>query len=103
MRARVHAAAVDVLNPRRLSGLLVDRDQPVVERQPVLFPLLDRGRVETYPLYFAGGAWRDLGVGGNWAQGGTFTLTNGGGTSADLVDRFALHDKTGVETGAVPH
>ncbi|WP_232493494.1 SulP family inorganic anion transporter [Novosphingobium kaempferiae] len=23
--------------------------------------------------------------------------------SADLVDRFALHDKTGVETGAVPH
>lgn len=23
--------------------------------------------------------------------------------SADLVDRFALHDKTGVEIGAVPH
>jgi SulP family sulfate permease len=23
--------------------------------------------------------------------------------SADLVDRFALHDRTGVETGAVPH
>ncbi|WP_025290792.1 SulP family inorganic anion transporter [Sphingomonas sanxanigenens] len=23
--------------------------------------------------------------------------------SADIVDRFALHDKTGVETGAVPH
>jgi SulP family sulfate permease len=23
--------------------------------------------------------------------------------SADLVDRFALHDKTGVETGAIPH
>ncbi len=23
--------------------------------------------------------------------------------SADLVDRFALHDKTGVELGAVPH
>lgn len=23
--------------------------------------------------------------------------------SADLIDRFALHDKTGVETGAVPH
>jgi SulP family sulfate permease len=22
--------------------------------------------------------------------------------SADIVDRFALHDKTGVETGAVP-
>jgi len=24
-------------------------------------------------------------------------------TSADLVDRFALHDKTGVELGVVPH
>ena len=23
--------------------------------------------------------------------------------SADLVDRFALHDKTGFELGAVPH
>jgi len=23
--------------------------------------------------------------------------------SADLLDRFALHDKTGFETGAVPH
>jgi SulP family sulfate permease len=23
--------------------------------------------------------------------------------SADLIDRFALHDKTGVEMGAVPH
>ena len=23
--------------------------------------------------------------------------------SADLIDRFALHDKTGVELGAVPH
>lgn len=23
--------------------------------------------------------------------------------SADLVDRFALHDKTGVELGVVPH
>src|SRR5690606_36721648 len=23
--------------------------------------------------------------------------------SADLLDRFALHDKTGVELGAVPH
>jgi SulP family sulfate permease len=23
--------------------------------------------------------------------------------SADIVDRFALHDKTGVEMGAVPH
>jgi len=23
--------------------------------------------------------------------------------SADLVDRFALHDKTGVELGATPH
>jgi SulP family sulfate permease len=23
--------------------------------------------------------------------------------SADIVDRFALHDKTGVEIGAVPH
>lgn len=23
--------------------------------------------------------------------------------SADLIDRFALHDKTGVELGVVPH
>jgi SulP family sulfate permease len=23
--------------------------------------------------------------------------------SADIVDRFALHDKTGVEMGVVPH
>jgi len=23
--------------------------------------------------------------------------------SADLIDRFALHDKTGVEMGAIPH
>ena len=23
--------------------------------------------------------------------------------SADIIDRFALHDKTGVELGAVPH
>ncbi|WP_374145888.1 STAS domain-containing protein, partial [Sphingomonas sp. 28-63-12] len=23
--------------------------------------------------------------------------------SADIIDRFALHDKTGFETGAVPH
>lgn len=23
--------------------------------------------------------------------------------SADIVDRFALHDKTGFELGAVPH
>lgn len=23
--------------------------------------------------------------------------------SADIIDRFALHDKTGVEFGAIPH
>jgi len=23
--------------------------------------------------------------------------------SADIVDRFALHDKTGVELGVIPH
>ena len=55
-----------------------------------------------------------------WHEGGVFTIGDisdrtadksraavafigGGRASADLVDRFALHDKTGVETGLVPH
>ena len=39
-------------------------------------------RVETYPLYFAGGAWRDLGVGGNFGLG-LLTLTEDGEEKAD--------------------
>jgi hypothetical protein len=36
----------------------------------------------------------------------TRTISTGTGynrASVDLVDRFALHDKTGVEMGVVPH
>ncbi len=36
-------------------------------------------------------------------DGATVEVTGYNAASADLVDRFALHDKTGVELGAVPH
>ncbi len=37
-------------------------------------------------------------------QGGAaVTVIGYNRASADLVDRFALHDKTGVELGVVPH
>jgi hypothetical protein len=39
-------------------------------------------RVETYPLYFAGGAWRDLGVGGQFGLG-LLTLEEDGEEKAD--------------------
>lgn len=36
-------------------------------------------------------------------NGAEVTVTGYNRASADLVDRFALHDKTGVELGVVPH
>lgn len=36
-------------------------------------------------------------------EGKTVEVIGYNRASADLVDRFALHDKTGVESGAVPH
>lgn len=36
-------------------------------------------------------------------EGRQVTVVGYNRASADLVDRFALHDRTGVETGAVPH
>lgn len=36
-------------------------------------------------------------------QGATVTVIGANRASADLIDRFALHDKTGVELGVVPH
>lgn len=36
-------------------------------------------------------------------HGSIVTVTGYNRASADLVDRFALHDKTGVELGVVPH
>ena len=36
-------------------------------------------------------------------QGATITVIGYNRASADLVDRFALHDRTGVELGVVPH
>jgi sulfate permease, SulP family len=36
-------------------------------------------------------------------EGRTVEMIGTNRASADLVDRFALHDKTGVETGLVPH
>ncbi|WP_347302319.1 SulP family inorganic anion transporter [Croceibacterium sp. TMG7-5b_MA50] len=36
-------------------------------------------------------------------EGREVTVTGYNRASADLVDRFALHDKTGVELGATPH
>ncbi|WP_294320558.1 SulP family inorganic anion transporter [uncultured Sphingomonas sp.] len=36
-------------------------------------------------------------------QGATVTVIGYNRASADLIDRFARHDKTGVELGAVPH
>ncbi|MFC0205824.1 SulP family inorganic anion transporter [Novosphingobium soli] len=36
-------------------------------------------------------------------EGRTVAVAGYNRASADIVDRFALHDKTGVETGAVPH
>ncbi|MES2495578.1 MAG: SulP family inorganic anion transporter [Pseudomonadota bacterium] len=36
-------------------------------------------------------------------EGRTVDVVGYNRASADIVDRFALHDKTGVETGAVPH
>lgn len=36
-------------------------------------------------------------------EGRTVDVVGYNQASADIVDRFALHDKTGVETGAVPH
>lgn len=37
------------------------------------------------------------------AAGAQVTVIGYNRASADLIDRFALHDKTGVEMGAVPH
>ena len=36
-------------------------------------------------------------------EGRTVDVTGYNRASADLVDRFALHDKTGVELGIAPH
>jgi SulP family sulfate permease len=36
-------------------------------------------------------------------EGATVEVIGYNRASADLVDRFALHDRTGVELGAVPH
>ncbi len=36
-------------------------------------------------------------------EGRNVEMTGYNRASADIVDRFALHDKTGFETGAVPH
>jgi len=36
-------------------------------------------------------------------EGRQVEVTGYNRASADIVDKFALHDKTGVETGAVPH
>jgi SulP family sulfate permease len=36
-------------------------------------------------------------------EGRSVTITGYNRASADIVDKFALHDKTGVEIGAVPH
>ncbi len=36
-------------------------------------------------------------------EGKTVEIVGYNRASADIVDRFALHDKTGVELGAVPH
>ncbi len=36
-------------------------------------------------------------------EGRRVTVVGYNRASADLIDRFALHDKTGVESGAVPH
>ncbi len=36
-------------------------------------------------------------------EGRQVTVVGYNRASADLIDRFALHDKTGVESGAVPH
>ncbi|WP_336971789.1 SulP family inorganic anion transporter [Sphingobium aromaticiconvertens] len=36
-------------------------------------------------------------------EGRTVEVIGYNRASADIIDRFALHDKTGVETGAVPH
>ena len=36
-------------------------------------------------------------------HGATVTVIGANRASADLIDRFALHDKTGVELGVVPH
>jgi sulfate permease, SulP family len=36
-------------------------------------------------------------------DGAAVTVIGYNQASADLVDRFALHDKTGFELGAVPH
>ena len=36
-------------------------------------------------------------------HGATVTVIGTNRASADLIDRFALHDKTGVELGVVPH
>ncbi|MGW8192424.1 SulP family inorganic anion transporter [Sphingomonas hankookensis] len=36
-------------------------------------------------------------------DGATVTVVGYNRASADLIDRFALHDKTGVELGVVPH
>ena len=37
------------------------------------------------------------------AQGVAVEVVGYNRASADLIDRFALHDKTGVEMGVVPH
>ncbi|MFW2829360.1 SulP family inorganic anion transporter [Sphingomonas sp. ID0503] len=37
------------------------------------------------------------------SQGRIVEVSGYNRASADIIDRFALHDKTGVETGAVPH
>ena len=36
-------------------------------------------------------------------EGRTVEVVGYNRASADIVDRFALHDKTGFELGAVPH
>jgi SulP family sulfate permease len=36
-------------------------------------------------------------------EGRTVTVSGYNRASADIADKFALHDKTGVEIGAVPH
>ncbi len=36
-------------------------------------------------------------------EGRRVTVVGYNRASADLIDRFALHDKAGVESGAVPH
>jgi len=36
-------------------------------------------------------------------EGSQVAVTGYNRASADIIDKFALHDKTGVEMGAVPH